>query len=113
MDNFADAKSHSANGVIAKVRVSTTGTGEEGKGEEAEEEEQPEDEDDVGELEVISKHDPHMWSRKHISRLNGYEIRGGELNANTMTIGNKAFNAFRNALDRKGFVDRAAVELNY
>eukprot|EP01084_Bolivina_argentea_P055825 102275_1 len=50
----------------------------------------------------ISKHNAKIWSETHINRLNEYET-GGNLNTK-MNIGNQCYNAFRNQLDKKGFI---------
>jgi len=50
----------------------------------------------------VSKHDPKVWSEKHLVRLNEYET-GGNLDME-MNIGNQAYNSFRNQLDKKGYI---------
>jgi len=51
---------------------------------------------------IVTKHDPIVWNQKHCQRLKAYEAMG-DVNANDMHISNKAFNAIRYRLERKGY----------
>jgi len=51
---------------------------------------------------ITTKHDPKVWNQKHVKRLKAYEAVG-DVNADDMHISNKAFNAIRYRLERKGF----------
>lgn len=58
----------------------------------------------------ITKHDGKNCSRKNILRLNQYS-NCGNLDEQSMHIGNRAFNSIRNDLDKKGFVDYSFYQL--
>lgn len=48
------------------------------------------------------KHDSTVWNKKHIERLNEYDIFGN-LNENEVHLNSQSYNSLRNALEKKGF----------